>query len=132
MHNRLGAGEVQHVAEARLETQQFVIDGEAPAIDPVHRMHVASDGLDVERLLMLGNAQLVTAAELREILAQGFRLAQQAVGKGGNEHGGIVVEREQSFQISGIDGVHPVIEDLSGLFHVFRFPDVIGHSLPPR
>ena len=27
MHNRLGVGEVQHVAEARLETQQFVIDG---------------------------------------------------------------------------------------------------------
>ena len=74
---------------------------------------------------MQGNAQLVAAAEPGKVVAQGFRLAQQAVGKSGNEHSGIVVEREQSFQISGIDGVHPVIEDLSGLFHVFRFPDVI-------
>ena len=83
MHDRLFPGEIEHVAETCLKAQQFFVNRKAPAIYAVHGMDVPPERLHVERLFVQGNAQFLAAANLREIVADSFRSAQQAVGKGG-------------------------------------------------
>lgn len=50
------SGQVKHVTEAGLETQQLAVNGKAPAINPMHGIDTADDRLDVQRFFMQGNA----------------------------------------------------------------------------
>ena len=118
MHNRFRASQVKQVTEARLEAQQLVIDRESPAINAVHGIDIPRDRLHVQRLFVQRNAQLVASANLAEIVANGLRPCQQPVGKSRNQHGPVVVKSQKPFKITGIDGKHPFLENLLGLFHV--------------
>lgn len=69
---------------------------------------------------MQGDAEFFAAAQLCKIIPDAFGLAQQAVGKGGNEDRVLVIQPHQVFEVGGVDELHPFIQEvLRGFFHEF-------------
>ena len=117
LQDGLSPGEIDYVAKARLEAQKFAIDRETPAVDAGHGVDGSGEMLYIQRFFVQRNTQFLAATQADKIVLDFLRLAEQAVGEGRNQDGGIVVQGQQASQIARIDGIHPGFQNLTRIDH---------------
>ena len=103
MQNGTWPGEVQKEGEPSLQDQCIFAFVKPPAINAADCMQATGKALRGNGVFIHRDLDALLATQFLEIAPNALLVGQQGIGKGGQQHGVVVIEGEEFVQRDGID-----------------------------